>query len=127
MRAFRRSWILLAGLALCVSLSGAASAQINPFRGFGPGMSDEDLKLFGEASDRLNTREHPVVGGVETWRNSQTGGGGTATLTRIYQWRGMPCHSINYDLLVANRTESRRRDYTLEWCRTADGAWKIRN
>lgn len=127
MRAFRRSWAVTAGLALYMGLSAAASAQINPFRGYGPGMSDEDLRLLGEATNRLNTRENPVVGGIEAWRDAQSRGGGTATLKRVYQWRGMPCHSISYDLLFAERAESRKRYYTLEWCRTSDGAWKIRD
>lgn len=116
----------LAGLAL-MAASGAAVAQINPFRGIGPGMPDSDFQKMTEATDRLNTRDKPVVGGIEAWTNPATGGGGTATLTRKYKWQSMPCHTITYNLVIANMTERRDRTFVLDYCQVASGEWKIRS
>ncbi len=127
MHAFRRFWILAAAVGASLAVVAPAPAQINPFRGFGPNMSEDDLQRMTAATAAMNGREKPVVGGIEAWRNADNSGGGTATLTRVYTWNGMPCHTIAYKLLIADRTESRRRDLVLDWCRIASGEWRIRS
>ena len=123
-----RTKAALAALAVAAVLGcGAAEAQINPFRGIGPGMPDSDFQKMMEATDRLNSRDKPVVGGIEAWTNPETGGGGTATLSGKFKWQGMPCHTIRYALVIANMTERRDRSFVLDYCRVASGEWKIKS
>ena len=64
---------LLVALAICVLLSAAAEAQVNPFRGSGGrGLSPEDNRLLFESVARLNAAEPTHVGRSEGWSNPQT-------------------------------------------------------
>jgi surface antigen len=109
-------------LALVLSLHMPAVAQINPFRGTkAPPMAKDDQQQMLDATQRLNQREHPQVGGTENW-NTPTSSG-TVRLDRIYHAGGMACHAVTYDMVAAPKAP--RRTYRLNWCRTPSGEWRI--
>lgn len=108
--------------ALAVSAMGTSGwAQINPFRTTKlPGMAKEDQQRMLDATQRLNQREHPVVGGTESW-NSPTSSG-TIRLDRIFQSHGMTCHTLRYEFTA--RQGAPQRNYRANWCKTPSGEWK---
>jgi surface antigen len=117
---------LSAALAVCVLLSAAAQAQINPFRGSGSrGLSPEDNQLLFESVARLNAAEPSKVGSSEAWSNPQTKTSGTSTVLRVFHSGGMVCHLVRHHIVVAGTPPG--RDYQLTWCRTPSGEWKIKS
>jgi surface antigen len=116
---------LSAALVLCVLLSGAVPAQINPFRGSrGQGLSPEDNQLLFESVARLNAVEPSQVGNSEAWNNPQTNSSGTSTILRVFEYGGMACHLVRHHVVVAGRQPG--HNYRLTWCRTPSGEWKIK-
>jgi surface antigen len=123
---FRSLYGLVAVLAACLLLSGAAQAQVIPFGGnFGPGLSPEDNRLMVESIARLNAAEPSRVGLSESWNNPQTRTSGTSTILRVFHSRGMACHQVRHQIVAVG--QARPRDYRLTWCRTPDGEWKIKS
>ena len=117
---------LSAALAVCVLLTGAAQAQINPFRGSGGrGLSPEDNQLLFESVARLNAAEPTQVGRSEAWSNPQTNSSGTSTILRVFRSGGMACHLVRHHIIVAGRPPG--HNYRLTWCRTPSGEWKIKS
>jgi surface antigen len=117
---------LSAVLAVWFLLSGAAQAQINPFRGSGGrGLSPEDNQLLFESIARLNAAEPSKVGNSEAWSNPQTKNSGTSTLLRVFHSGGMVCHLVRHNIVAAGRPPG--HDYRFTWCRTPSGEWKIKS
>jgi surface antigen len=111
-------------LSVCLLLSAAAQAQVNPFRGSGSrGLSPEDNQMLFESVARLNAAEPSHVGLSEAWSNPQTGSSGKSTILRVFHSGGMACHLVRHHVVVARRSGP---DYRLTWCRTANGEWKIK-
>lgn len=118
--------LLLAALAVCVLLSAAAHAQVNPFRGSGSrGLSTEGSRLLFESVARLNAAEPAQVGRSETWSNPQTNSSGTSTILRVFHSGGMVCHLVQHRVASGGRPPA--HDYRLTWCRTPTGEWKIKS
>lgn len=61
--------------------------------------------------------------GSEGWSNPQTGTSGTVTLVRGFHRSGMECHEMRYSFNFVRPT--RHQNYTLDWCRTPAGEWRI--
>jgi surface antigen len=117
---------LSAALAVCVLLTGAAQAQINPFRGSGGrGLSPEDNQLLFESIARLNAAEPSKVGSSEAWSNPQTKNSGTSTVLQVFHSGGMVCHLVRHHIVDAGRPPG--HNYRLTWCRTPSGEWKIKS
>lgn len=120
------SAILLGGtLTLVSAFSGAVQAQINPFRGLGPKLTGDDVQLLLDSTARLNKAIAPKSGQSDDWNNPLTGAHGSTTLTKIYRYHDMACHTLRYQV-SPNRSRP-LRTYTLDWCETPNGEWKVKS
>jgi hypothetical protein len=116
----------LALMALLLAFPPPATAQLNPFRSRTRGLelSSGDYEMAGDAVARLNQNKAAQPGQQESWENPATGAKGTATLLRHFTSQGMACNQIRNDIQnFAGRTGS----YELNWCKTADGRWRVRD
>jgi surface antigen len=87
-----------------------------------PGMTTDDVARMNAASARLY--EGRSIGNVERWRSPRSADAGEVTLTRAFDWHGMPCRTLDYTI----RFEVQRGSpdhYVMTWCRIPDGSWKI--
>jgi len=110
-----------AAAVMLTALALPAAAQINPFRSSrGPVMAKQDQQLLLDATQRLNERPNPRVGGTETWKSPTSSG--TVRLDRVFHQDSMLCHAVTYDLIAAPQAPP--RTYRLNWCRTPNGEWK---
>ena len=55
--------------------------------------------------------------------NPDTGSRGTVELTRIHEYKGLPCRRLQHDIELKRYKDPYR--FTLDRCRVADGEWKI--
>ena len=122
LRAQRRCLSTL--LTACILLSAAAQAQVIPFNRTGPGLAPEDNRLVFESVARLNAVEPAQVGRSDTWTNPQTKSHGSSTILKVLQSGGMECHLVRHHIVVVGRPA---RNYSLTWCRTSNGEWKIKS
>jgi len=115
---------LAACLLLAVAIAPSARAQRFPPFGtrLGPGLRGDDLSIVTDATAAMNAAGSR---GSRHWSNPKTGTSGTITLVRDFHSAGMACHELRYLLNFTRPT--RHQTYTLDWCRTADGAWKIKS
>ena len=67
--------------------------------------------------------ETSPTGRESTWRNPDSGHGGTVTPQRTYETASGPCREYQQTVTIDGRTE---RAYGTA-CRQADGSWKIQN
>lgn len=119
-----RSRSLLALLCLCLSLFPATTqAQVNPFRTSRTGLNDADLQAMNRAASRLYQQGTVSSGATESWSNPNSGNGGLITVLQSFTKLGMPCRKVRYDIHLSTRRGT--RSYTVDWCKTAAGAWKI--
>jgi len=105
--------------------AGAQMAYLFLGQGSGIGMSGltgDDIARMNAASARLY--EGRSIGNVERWRSPRSRDAGEVTMTRQFEWRGMPCRTLDYTIRVDDRKESPEHQ-TLNWCRLPDGAWRI--
>lgn len=116
------------GLALILALGVSTSqAQINPFRSSrqAAGITNSDVKLIDQASNRLNATEPLQVGDSQDWSNIESGNSGKVTVTRLFQSGGMACHGVRYDM--SYKAKRPTTHYILNWCKTRSGEWKIKS
>lgn len=114
-------------LLVCL-LTGAAGVvtpahaqQFPPFGSrLGPGLRGDDLKIVTDVTAKLNAAG---TKGSEGWSNAQTGTSGTVTLVRGFHRSGMECHEMKYRFDFVRPV--RHQNYTLDWCRTPTGEWRI--
>ncbi len=113
----------LAGLPI-LAIPDMAGAQIVP--GFppqhAPTIDQQSLDRMGAAAARLY--EGRSIGTVERWRNPDTGDAGSVKLMAKPVLKGMPCRRIAYTTRPEN-ADRPQAHYTLTWCKTASGEWKI--
>ena len=112
------------GMLLAVTSS---YAQVSPFRGSfaTAGLSKADVDLVFDTTKRLNDSAEVRAGDTRAWREPKDGAAGTISVVKVYQSQGMVCHALRYDF---DRTAKRpARTYTGDWCKTANGEWKIKN
>src|ERR1700739_2534883 len=115
---------LSAAFAVCILLPVAAQAQVIPFAGnFGQGLAPSDNRMVFESVARLNAVEPSKVGQSDSGSNPETKSSGTSTILRVFHSSGMACHLVRHHI-VAGRPPP--RDYSLTWCRTPTGEWKIK-
>jgi surface antigen len=105
---------------------GAGQAQL-PLRAPGagldwPGLTADDLDRLNAASARLY--EGRSIGTVERWRNPDTRNAGSVSLARSFQMHDMPCRQMEYRIRFSQKSEFPDH-YTMTWCRTSAGEWKI--
>lgn len=112
--------MLFCGIMLAAS---SAWAQLNPFPGRAPKLTHQDLVVLEETTTKLNNAPSASVGETMNWSNPATGAHGTVALTRRFHHQAMACHALRYEV-SPNQTRS-LRTYNVDWCKTADGQWKI--
>lgn len=115
----------LAAVALVVGLAPAiAVAQINPFRGRGAAsLTNADMQMLIDASNRLLARPSLKTGISESWKNDQTGASGSVAVKGTSHRRGLLCHALGYQ--AHSGAGLSPRNTTLTWCKVPDGSWKI--
>ncbi len=115
--------ILLAAALIAIGMAGPPANAANPFKKSGFQLDESDLPLLETAAGKLYLTDGAEVGSVEAWNNSETGNRGTVKLIRKHEYKGLPCRRLQHDIEL-KRVEDTYR-FTLDRCKTADGAWKI--
>jgi surface antigen len=112
-------------VGLLLALPVAAQAQTNPFRSsrIGTGLTNEDRVAMGAAGRRLYDQPTVADGASDQWSNPKSGNSGTITVLQSVEKSGMTCRNMRYVIHLAKRTGS--RTYTVNWCKTASGEWKL--
>ncbi len=123
MRESSRYWSTLLACAIFALSAGAASAQINPFTGKDLLLSESDVAVIGEVAGGLISGTVVPTGTKLQWHNGETHRRGTIEVLGSSQQDGRPCHKLRYTVPVKPPAGSRA--YDLNWCKTADGDWKI--
>ena len=110
---------------LCVSAFAVASrAQISPFfNRFSGSLNEDDVKDLMAAGQRLYGQDVVPDGATDTWSNPKTGNSGTITVLQSFTRDGMPCRKVRYNNRIKNQPNT--RIFTLDWCKTPQGVWKI--
>lgn len=113
-------------LSLCFAASfGVSNAQLNPFRSsrVGSGLNSEDFRVMNATAAQLYERESVANGTSDKWSNPKSGNGGTITVLQSFTRSAMACRKLRYDIRLRARSGS--RSYTVNWCKTPDGTWKL--
>ncbi|HEY2131853.1 MAG TPA: hypothetical protein VGH36_02585 [Acetobacteraceae bacterium] len=113
--------LLMAGL-------GASQAQISPFgnpQRQAEGLVQGDKDMLYAAVEELNNQPSIHPGDKRDWHNPASGNSGSVRVLRLFTEAGAPCHSLAYD--VSFKAKRPGRTYTLNWCKTKDGTWKIKS
>jgi surface antigen len=114
---------LLLALLGALSMTGPASAQINPFRGSNATpLTRDDLAALHAASARLLSQPTLAAGQTEAWRNDASGASGVVTAGQPVRHKGLACRVLTYEATVPGPRPERTS--TLTWCKTKSG-WKI--
>jgi surface antigen len=123
--AFAAAFLLVAGLLP----TGAAQAQVNPFKSTknAPHLDDQDLTLLDEAAHRILDAAAPAKGAVESWRNTASGASGkiyyVGPTRQTVRRTEYDCRRLQYDISVKGR--ERPHTTNVDWCRDVDGSWKL--
>jgi len=123
----RQRHVAFAMLFLGLSIAPPAMGQINPFRS---GRSEtrltkSDLELLEASVSQLNRDPRLRVGAQTDWSNPATGSHGRSVVTRIFSDGQRPCHEMRHEAYPLGSAPV--RTYSLTWCRTSDGQWKIKS
>ncbi|MCP4329354.1 MAG: hypothetical protein GY791_13055 [Alphaproteobacteria bacterium] len=108
-----------AAFAFFLAAPGPSDAQ-QKYYGFLPPLTKQDIALIREKTDDF---ERSAAGASESWSNPDSGNSGVVTLMQKFVRQGYPCQQISYVLNMNG--ESSPRQYTVVWCKTEDGEWKI--
>jgi 17 kDa outer membrane surface antigen len=119
-----RTALFATALCLCVvTWPSISDAQINPFQSSRTGLRGNDLTLMNAAASQLYQQDTVTDGAASHWSNSKTGNSGTVTVLHSLEKAGMACRRVRY--VIHLRGVTGQRDYTVNWCKTASGEWKI--
>ena len=111
-------------LCLCViAWPSVSDAQINLFRGSSTVLRGDDLALMTGAASQLYQQDTVANGAASHWSNPKTGDSGTVTVLHSFEKAGMACRRVRY--VIHLRGVTGQRVYTVNWCKTASGEWKI--
>jgi surface antigen len=115
--------LIVAGFLAIVSPRLAKAQMINPF-GFynGPTLGEQDYKLALEALQTLLSEKPPIIGGFDTWSNSDSGNHGKFTILELFTSKEMPCRKVNANFFFRNSGFT--RSFTLNFCELPSGEWK---
>ena len=115
---------LFTGLALTICFVHDAQAQVDPFEGLeGNVFSNEDFVIMDSAASGLLRRDALPDGSATNWTNPHTASAGTVTVEDTSVRDGMVCRKVHYT--AKPRGTPPVHSARLEWCKTAQGAWKI--
>lgn len=117
--------VLIAALAISsVGWTSAAHAQLNLFsRSRGPVLPKADIDARSAAAQKLLNDDPASVGQAESWTGPKSGNQGTLTIRRVFERSGMPCRSVESN--VVYKQAQTKSSFTLTACRLATGEWKL--
>ena len=116
--------ILMAAFVLAAFITASPLVHaVNPFRGSGFQLDEDDLALLKTAAEKLYLTDGVEVGAVEEWKNPETGSHGTVKLIRKHEYKGLPCRRLQHDIELKRVSDPFR--FTVDRCKVADGEWKI--
>jgi surface antigen len=123
LRDLRRASAAALALSVCLTLTGAATAQINPFRRSDTvALDKDDMQIMRSAASKLTQKDVPV-GQTETWQNPKSGRSGSVSLLQSFKKNGMPCQKRRY--VVDPTVKSQGSEYVMTLCRVPTGEWKL--
>jgi surface antigen len=117
--------ITVAALCLAVAWPTISHAQFYDQEAgpTGPSLQGDDFALMHAAALRLYRRDVVADGAATQWSNPKTGDSGTITALQSFQQSGMACRKVRYEIRLRGNTAN--NIYTVNWCKTASGEWKI--
>jgi len=119
-----RSRALLALLCLWLSLIPATpQAAVNPFRNSRIGLNSADMREMNAAAARLYEQDTVADGATAQWSNPRSGNSGSITVVQNFTKADMQCRKLRYNIHLRARRGT--RSYTVNWCKTASGVWKL--
>ena len=120
----RRAAVSLAGIVAAACLwSGSAHAQFNPFiLRTGPRLTKADIDQGVQAAGKLLRTDEAKVGTSETWADPASGNGGSFTIQKAFERRGMTCRTLRS---VVDYKAGSKRTWLLNACRVRSGDWKL--
>jgi surface antigen len=126
-RRFKR-WVIVRTVAasfVAIFVFGIAlHAQMSPFLNrFAGNLNGDDMNYMIAAGEQLYEKANVPNGASDRWLNPKSGNGGTITVLQSFTRDGMPCRKVRYNIRLARHTDT--RPYTVDWCKTQGGVWKI--
>ena len=109
-------------LAICtlgLITASTARAQLWPLL-FPP---SADFDAARNTSRQLYEGADTKPGQSVEWTVPENGDSGKATVIEDVQLGGMPCRKVRYDFVLAD--PSANLTYTINWCHTPNGEWRI--
>lgn len=82
-------------------------------------MTDADREILSAAADEV--LENGADGATQRWENPETGAGGALTPQSTTERDGMRCRRLE----IANEVKGRTARSQFDFCRQADGGWKV--
>lgn len=82
-------------------------------------MTDADVAIMSSAIEQ--TLESVADGGTRDWSNPETGSGGTLRPLSTSEHDGTQCRRLE----VSNHARGRSARSVLDYCRQADGTWRL--
>lgn len=110
---------LAIGVAVFTTLVPALTQTSS--RSFGrmvAGLSAPEREAIRRAQREVLEKAQP--GALSVWTDEKTGHSGEARIRRTYQQNGMPCAEVEHVLKVRDVSQ-----FTLPFCRTSDGMWRL--
>lgn len=118
--------ILVLGAILGLAVAGMARAEStdeeDEFHPPGIYLTTSDKQQIRELGKKLYRTDKATTGATEIWRNPKTGHQGSISVLRVYTKGAEPCRTVRYD---TSFDETNSTSYVVDWCREADGEWKI--
>jgi len=115
---------LLALLCLWLSLFPVTPhAAVNPLRSSRIGLNSADLRAMNAAAAGLYQQDTVSDGATAKWSNPRSGNSGSITVLQNFTKADMPCRKLRYNIHL--RARRGMRSYTVNWCKTASGVWKL--
>lgn len=120
---------LIAALALAfIAAVGiqAAHAQINPFGKWAQvGYTKEDSEMNQASMASLYEKSDVKKGDKATWQNPASGNGGSNVVTKVYQYKDMPCVDLTSSFELKDFQDKSKKELKTTRCKVATGEWKV--
>ena len=120
---YPRLWYALGAVLIGTGVAAPALAQLNPFKSSVQGLTSEDFQLMSKAAESIYRAPQVKAGNSASWQNPTTGNSGVVTFERSLRLHALPCRELAY--AINNKRQGTDQHYTVNWCRTGDGSWKI--
>ena len=104
----------------------AAHAQINPFGKWAQvGYTKEDSEMNQASMASLYEKPDVKKGDKATWQNPASGNGGSNIVTKVYQYKDMPCVDLTSSFELKDSQDKSKKELKTTRCKVASGEWKV--